>query len=492
MGTYKKLTGINFSMLFRLMGFLMIIECGFMLVPLATCLLYGEGDWVSFGYSIAITGGVGLALTLLLRPRSTDMGKKEGFLLTALVWVVFSLFGMLPFLFGQHATTVPDAFFEAMSGFTTTGASTLTSIDSMSHGQLLWRCLMQWIGGLGIILFTLAVIPMLNKSGGMQMFNAEVTGITHEKIRPRVSQTAKGLWVVYITLTAILIGLLWLGPMDAFESVCHAFSVMSTGGASTSDASIGQWNIPYVKIVLTVFMFIGGVNFSLIFRVGHGDFRGAWKNDILKIFVGVIVVVTVFISAWAFFHGGERSVEGLLIDPLFTVVSMSTSTGYTLGVVEEWGPTVLVVIFVLIFFGGCAGSTSGGAKIDRGVVLFQHCRNEIVRCLYPNAIFAVRVNGRVVSRELISKSVVFLALYVMIILFGTIVITAMGVSMGHAFVATFSCITSAGISTPEMNIDMTFVGLPSAAKWFLSFVMLVGRLELFTVLLLFTSDFWRK
>ena len=226
----RSMPTINMPVLLRVIGLLLIIEGIFLLIPFATCLIYHEADWLDFLITAGFTICAGTGLSLI-RPSTSSMGKREGFLLTALVWVVFSLFGMIPFmLMEREPLSVSDAFFEAMSGFTTTGATIMVSIDHLSHGAMLWRALMQWVGGMGIILFTLAVVPMLNSSGGMQMFNAEVTGITHDKLRPRISQTAKGLWLIYTVLTLILFGLLYLGPMEGFDALCYALSVMSTGG----------------------------------------------------------------------------------------------------------------------------------------------------------------------------------------------------------------------------------------------------------------------
>ena len=484
---------VNIAMLIRVVGWLMMIEAAFMAIPLAACLWYRESDWPAFVVSIGVTFLLGLAMTTLVRPERTSMGKREGFLLTAITWVIFSSFGSLPFMIGIGDISFTDAYFESMSAFTTTGATTIEPVERLSHGLLMWRSVMQWIGGLGIILFTLAVIPMLNQQGGMQMFNAEVTGITHEKIRPRVSQTAKGLWIVYILLTTTLFVLLWLGPMTGFDSLCHSMSVLSTGGISTCDASIERWNTPYVKIMMTIFMFIGGVNFSLIYRMGTGNFREAWRNGILKIFSSVIVVATVITAIIIVINRPvELTFESVVIDPLFQVVSMVTSTGYTLDVFHQWGPLVFLVMMLLILSGGCAGSTSGGAKIDRFVVLFQHCRNEIERCLHPNAILSVRANGKVVPRDLVTKTVVFLCLFIMIIFAGTIVLTAMGVGINHSMMLSVISITNSGITVPSVAVDTEFVNIPDAGKWVLSFIMLVGRLELFTVLLLFNHNFWRK
>ena len=292
---------INFRQLMRIMGWLLMIEACFMLVPTLTSLAYGESDWLPFACTAGVTGLSGVLLAFRARPTSQHMGKRDGFLLTAMVWVVFSLFGLIPFLFCSNPLTYSDAFFEAMSGFTTTGATVLNSVSEMSHGVHLWRAMMQWIGGMGIILFTLAVIPMLNHSGGMQMFNAEVTGITHDKIRPRISQTAKSLWFIYLMLTLILVMLLWAGPMSLFESVCHAFGAVSTGGYSTDSSGIAAWHDSvYIKSVLIVFMFLGGVNFGLIFKTLQGNFAALRKNDVFNLYIKIIFIKEKTISIFIF------------------------------------------------------------------------------------------------------------------------------------------------------------------------------------------------
>lgn len=489
---FSSRSSINFPMLLRVMGWLMMIEGAFMLFPLVTCIVYGEHDYVAFAVSAAITAVAGASMTFLIKPERTDMAKREGFLLTALVWVVFSAFGMLPFIMSDTPLSVSDAFFEAMSGFTTTGATVLTSIEHMSHGLHLWRCLMQWLGGMGIILFTLAVIPMLNHSGGMQMFNAEVTGITHDKIRPRISQTAKGLWLVYIVLSAVLGVLLWLGPMDVFDSICHAMSSMSTGGFSTSDNSIAGWDSLYVKVVITVFMFLGGVNFALLFKACTGDVKGLWRNDAFKTYVKVIAVMYVLFVAAIVFNGRVSSWMDVTVNPLFQIVSTITSTGYTVTNFENWGAFVLALVFLMMFFGACAGSTSGGAKIDRMMYLLKNIRNELYRCIHPNAILSVRVNGKIISPETVSKVMVFLCLYVIIILVGGIVLTVFGIPLVDAFFSAFSCISNTGLGAGVTGYGGSYEIIPDVGKWVLSLLMLIGRLELFTVLILFTRGFWRK
>ena len=484
---------INIPVLLRIMGLLLIIEAAFLLVPLATCLIYGESDWRAFLFTFAVTVATGSVMAFAIRPTSSAMGKREGFLLTAMVWVFFSTFGMLPFmLMADRPLSVSDAFFDALSGFTTTGASIMTSISHLSHGAVIWRALMQWIGGMGIILFTLAVIPMLNHSGGMQMFNAEVTGITHDKLRPRISQTAKSLWLIYFILTAILFALLYLGPMEEFDALCYAFSIMSTGGFATSDEGLGLWRSDYIEAVATFFMFIGGVSFTLIYRAVHRDFKAVWHNDVFRYYLGIIAFCYVVFATTICINGQVTSVKSVTLDPLFQIVSMISSTGFEVPEFGSWGTFILSMVIVLMFFGACAGSTSGGAKIDRLIYMLQNCRNEIERCIHPNNILTVRVNGKVIPHEIVSKVIAFLCLYVLIILVGGIILTAMGLPLIDAFFSTFTCISNTGLSAEVTGYGSTFSIIPDAGKWVLATIMLIGRLELFTVLLLFTPAFWKK
>lgn len=488
------ITGINYLMLLRVIGLLVLIEAVFMLLPLGTAIYYGDGDVMAFVFSILITAVSGAIMMFGVRPRRRDMGKREGFMLTALVWVFFSAFGMLPFLLGSTSLSVSEAFFESMSGFTTTGASILQNIDTLSHGIHMWRALMQWIGGMGIILFTLAVVPMLNSAGGMQMFNAEVTGITHEKLRPRVSSTAKRLWLVYALLTLALMTLYWIGPMNGFDSICHAFSTMSTGGFSTHQDSLGAWDYSlYVKIVATVFMFIGGVNFALIFKASSGDFSGLWKNQTFRAYVKVIAVMFVmFDLALAFNHRVPDTIEAYTIDPLFQIISTITSTGYTVSNFENWGVFILSLIFQMMFFGACAGSTSGGAKIDRGLLLWKNSRNELYRCVYPNHILPVNINNTTMTPELVNKVLAFLSLYVIVIVFGGTVLTLVGVPLVDSFFSAFSCVSNTGLGVGVTGYGGSYDLIPSVGKWVLSLLMLTGRLEIFTVLVLFVPGFWHK
>ncbi len=345
---------------------------------------------------------------------------------------------------------------------------------------------------MGIILFTLAVVPMLNHSGGMQMFNAEVTGITHDKIRPRISQTAKSLWLVYLLLTLALIGLLYLGPMDIFDCVCHAFGTVSTGGFATESLYIATYHSVYTKLVLILFMFLGGVNFGLIYKTVLGNFKAIRSNDVLRTYVLAILGFVVLFVIAITLRGEAHDWQDVTVDPLFQVVSTITSTGYASSDYDSWGPFVLSLMFIMMFSGACAGSTSGGAKIDRMLFLFKNCRNEVYRCIHPNSVMSVRINGRVINSELVNKVIAFLCIYLMVVVAGGLALAAFDVPLVDAFFSSFSCMSNTGLAAGITGYGASFELLPDAAKWILSLIMLIGRLEIFTVLVLFSPVFWRK
>lgn len=478
-------------MLLRVIGWLLMVLSGFMIFPLVTSLIYEDSQTMPILISMGITLIAAVSL-MSLRPKSRDMGKREAILLTSLIWVILSLFGMLPFLlYGSHPN-VTNAFFETMSGFTTTGLSVLDTVETLPHSLLLWRCLLQWIGGLGIILFTLAVIPMLNNKGGMLMFNEEVSGITHDKIRPRISNTAKSLWCIYISLTALCILLLCASRMNVFESICHGLSTMSTGGFSTNDMHIHDWNSPYIIIVLSVFMFIGGINFNLIYIGIYGHPGKLIKNDAFRWFC-ITILAGYVVFLFAMWHNDLiHSWQEATITPLFQSISIMSSTGLMVPNFEEWGPIAYIVMIILMSVGGCAGSTSGGAKIDRFIVLSRFLKNEMYCTMYPTAVKAVKLNGKGVSYDMTMKVIAFLAFYFIVVLIGGLMLSMLGVNVGDSFFYSLSAISNGGIGTGSESGELGFACLPTAAKWILSFIMLTGRLELYTVLLLFTKAFWQK
>lgn len=491
MRTYQKKSYINLRMLLRVIGWLLTIEALFMIIPFIVGLIFKEHSALRFLICIGLTAGCGSAM-VALKPRSREMGKREAVVLTGLIWVILSLFGMLPFLICGTHLSVTNAFFETMSGFTTTGASVLNSLADVPRSILIWRCVVQWIGGLGIILFTLAVVPMLNYQGGMQLFNAEVTGITHDKLRPRISFTAQSLWIVYIALTTLLVLLLSFSDMSLFDAICYGLSTMSTGGFATSDMSISETSGLYVKLILIIFMFLGGVNFSLIYKAIHGQFRQAFKNDALKWYIIIIAVCYIILTLNLVLQGLVDSADDVTIDPLFQAVSILTSTGLTEPDFSDWGPIATILLIVMMMMGACAGSTSGGAKIDRVIVLFKFLKNEFYKMMHPNAITTVSINGKGTPQSVLMKTLAFLFLYVIVIVVGGAILALIGLPLKDSLFVSLSAISNTGLGTDITGISGNYYLVPDAAKWLLSFIMLVGRLELFTVLLLFVPSFWKK
>lgn len=482
---------VNWPLLLRVVGWLLLIESGFMVFPIIVSFVYADSEWWPFAISAAFTAAVGGGL-MRLKPRTNDMGKREAIILTASTWVILSLFGMIPFLLCGSHLTVTDAFFESMNGFTTTGASVLSTVSNVSHSVLLWRSIQQWIGGMGIILFTLAVVPMLNNTGGMFLFNAEVTGITHDKLRPRISSTAKGLWLVYFCLTALLIILLAFSRMSVFEAICNGLSTMSTGGFSTHDLGIDGWNSLYVKIVATIFMMLGGVNFALLYKACTGRIRDLARNTVLKAYGAMILISYVLLSVNVLMRGLYHSISDITIDPLFQAVSTISSTGASEHDFMDWGPLATIVLVVMMFIGACAGSTSGGAKLDRVVILFKFIRNEFFKLMHPNNVTTVSMNGKGTSYVMVQKVLAFLCLYVMVIFAGGTLLVFTGLGLRESFFFSLSCISNTGISTDIVGVGAGISALSDVAKWILSAVMLIGRLELYTVLLIFTPYFWEK
>ncbi len=491
MWTYKKRQYINIPMLLRVVGWLLIIEAAIMAVPCIVGMLYREGSTFQFLVCMGITAGVGLGLRSL-HPKSRDMGQREAILLTGLTWVILSLFGMLPFLLCHTHFSITDAFFETMSGFTTTGASVLDTLEGVPHSILIWRCICQWIGGLGIILFTLAIVPMLNTSGGMMLFNAEVTGITHDKLQPRIGNTSKGLWMVYIIMTFSLIILLLSSDMDLFDSVCYGLSTMSTGGFGNSDLSLGRWNSNYIKIIMTIFMFLGGVNFSLLFGLTKGKWRGMLKNDALRCYLYIILTCYAIFSLNILFRGIGHSWDDFTIDPLFQAVSILSSTGLTEPDFHDWGAVSVIVLIIMMIMGACAGSTSGGAKIDRFIILFKFLKNEFYRMMHPNAIRTVVINGKGTPQPILMKTLAFLFMYIIVIAAGAVGLMLCNLPLKDAIFCALSAVSNTGLGTDMTGIEGNYSQVSALAKWILSFLMLTGRLELYTVLLIFTPGFWKK
>ncbi|HIX28061.1 MAG TPA: TrkH family potassium uptake protein [Candidatus Barnesiella excrementigallinarum] len=483
---------INFRVILKFIGILLCMEAVFMLMPLLVALYYDDGDAPAFIKSILITALAGCALFYFFKDSRNEVGKRESYLVVTSIWFFFTIFGMLPFCFMPNSMSITDAFFETVSGLTTTGASVLKNVETLPHGILFWRSFSQLIGGMGIILLTIAILPMLNHQGGLLLFNSEVTGITHEKLKPKIGETSKKLWSVYVSLTAILCILLCLGPMKPFDAICHAFSTMATGGFSTKQASLSHWNSPYIDYVITIFTFIAGINFALVYRAVTGDFKKLFSNEETKWYTVITLGATSLVVLGLYLTGQNGTFEETLRISLTQVVTVITSTGYTVGDYVAWGPFFTTIFLLLMFFGACAGSTCGGAKIDRLVVLAKNTKNEFYRAIHPNAILPVRVNKKAISHEVVSKILAFILVYVMVLIAGSVILSALGLSIEEAFGSTLSCLSNIGPGAGATGPAGNYAFIPTIGKWVLSIIMLVGRLELFTVLILFTSYFWKN
>ena len=481
---------INSKMIFRILGFLLLIETVMLLCCGGVSLFYKENDLQSFLVSSAITTSIGILLLAIGKDAVKSLNRRDGYVIVSVAWVTFSLFGMLPYYIGGYIPSVTDAFFETMSGFSSTGATILDDIESLPHGILFWRSMTQWIGGLGIIMFTIAVLPIFGVSG-LQVFAAEASGPTHDKVHPRIGITAKWIWSIYAGITALLVGLLMLGGMDWFDSICHAFATTGTGGFSTKQASVAYYNSPYIEYVISIFMFISGINFTLLLLFVNRKFKKFIGNAELKFYFGSVVLFTAVIAI-VLYYTSPMGMEESFRKSLFQVISLQTSTGFATDDYMQWTPVLWGLLTIIMLMGACAGSTTGGLKCIRMVILTKVSRNEFKHILHPNAILPVRINKQVISPSIVSTVLAFCFIYISIIVIGTLLMMAMGVGAEESMGCVISSIGNMGPGLGETGPAYSWNALPDAAKWLLSFLMLLGRLELFTVLLLFTPDFWKR
>lgn len=481
----------NYRFVLKTVGFLLIIESLFMMAATVVSFYLKEfsGDALLISSSITFFAGI-LIRFLGTENIARPIAKRESFFVVAVSWIILSAFGMLPYYLSNSITNIYDAYFETMSGLTATGATILTNIEAMPKGLLFWRSVTQWMGGLGIVVFVATILPMGGNAS--VMYDAEATGIGYDRFRPRFSQIAKRLWLVYAFFTTILILLLWAGPMSLFDSVCHAFTTISTAGFSTKQASIAYWNSPYIEYVITVFMFIGGVNFTLLYYLLQGSPKKLFKNEEFKWYVSIILIFVIIIAVGLYSSGKISGVERAFRTSLFQVVSIITTTCFTTDNFMNWGAfyQFMVVIFMLI--GACAGSTSGGIKIVRIVILFKNSINEFKRQVHPNAILPIRLNDRVISMDVVTKVLAFIFLYLAILIFSCLLLSLSGMGFENSLGAAVSCLGNVGGGLAEIGHTGSFSEVPVMSKWYLSFLMLTGRLELFTVLSLFMPAFWKR
>ena len=482
----------SFKSVVRIMSMLLVFEILFMSVACLVSFLYNESDVRYFLYSIGITSAASLLGFLFTLKTRITMGKREGFLVVATVWIVFSAFGMLPFYLSGSIPSFTDAFFETMSGFSTTGATILNDIETLSHGQLFWRSLLQWIGGMGIIVLSLAILPLLDV-GGMSLFAAEVPGPTKDKIHPKLSTTAKMLWGMYTLITFFESFCLWVGGMDYFDAICHSFTTMATGGFSTKNASIGYWDSPVIEYIVIFFMFIGGINFALFFRLLRGKFSKVFGDEELRFYVRFIIILTIMASgSLYYYHSNEISLADNLRYNLFHVVSLITTSGFCVQDYMQWQPLVWSVMLTVMIFSGCSGSTSGGIKTVRLAILFKNSYYEFKRLLHPNAVLPIRFNGQVIRPQLVNSILAFVSLYAILVFGSSLVFTATGLPFDESLSTALSGVGNIGPAIGSLGPASNFSTLTPFAKWFMAFLMLIGRLEIFTVLVVFTPAFWKR
>ena len=528
-----------------------------LLAPLGVALGYGEASWWSFAVTAAVSLGVGGGAWAAFRPKE-ELRVREGFAIVATAWFVLSLVGALPWVM-TGLLDLTDAFFETMSGFTTTGATVLggadtPAIEAVPNGLLFWRSLTHWLGGMGVVVLTLAVLPLLGV-GGMQLFKAEVPGPQADKLTPRVRETAKRLWAIYVGLTAVQV-LLLLPAMSLFDAVNHAFATMATGGFSTENGSVGQYGSAYVDWVITVFMVLAGMNFALHYALLHGHVGSVLKNEELRVYgailLGATVVLTVVLwepaqvvvpppvtldgevvigeqaqpevggvesdetetaeedreGAEAMGGGaelpeavpgaGRRSVVryesgwDALRYAAFQAASITTTTGFGTADYELWPPLAAAVLFALFFVGGMAGSTGGGVKVVRVLLILKNSFREVRQLLHPQAVLPIRLDHRVVPEGIMRNVLSFIVLYIGLVGAGTLVMGLLGLDLLSAFSATFSSVGNVGPAFGTFGPTENYTHVPAVGKWVLSLLMMAGRLEIFTVLMLFLPAFWKR
>ena len=485
---------INFKIIGRFLGFVTMIIGAFMLIPAVVSILNGSLDYRSFIASSAICLGIGSILSFFIKPDLSKIRKREGYLIVALSWIAMCLLGALPYIIQRPEMTIINSIFESSSGFTTTGATIFTDIESLPHGLLFWRSLTQWIGGMGIIVFTVAIFPLLG-IGGVELFVAEAPGPQTDKIHPRIKEVAKRLWLIYVGLTATLCLILYfVSGMTFFDAINHALTTMSTGGFSTKNASIGHFDSPWAQYPILLFMFIGGMNYTVIYYLMKGRVKRAWRSDEFKTYLLLVAAFTMFILALLGFQI-DGSVERAFRDVAFQIVSLMTTTGYITADYATWGTTAMVVFFVLLFVGACAGSTSGGIKIIRHLVFIKTGLLEFKRLLHPRAYVRLKIDGGVVQGRVSTHILVFLLFYLILFVFGSVVMGLIVDQTNMPFLSSIgsvaTCLGNVGPAIGSVGPINNFAHIPDAGKLFLSFLMVIGRLEVFTILIILTPYFWK-
>ena len=482
---------MHFQTVLKILGVLLIIFSATHLTPLLVSQIYNDDNSFPFMVSFSVTLLTGLLMWLPVRKVKRDLRYRDGFLVVVLFWTVLATFGALPFLFSNHhSLSITDAFFESMSGLTTTGGTVLINLDTFPESTLYYRQQLQWLGGMGIVVLAVAIMPMLG-IGGMQLYRAETPGpMKDSKLTPRITESAKALWYIYLSLTILCALAYWLAGMSLFDAICHSFWTIAIGGFSTHDASMGFFNSTAIENIAIVFMLIASANFSLHFL--------AWRNRSVKpylqdreyrFFLTIITLASIIVIGTLSYRGFYPSDSIALNQGLFHLISVVTTTGFTSSGFALWPGALPVLLILLSFMGGCAGSTAGGMKVMRIQMMYKQGSKEVVRLVHPNAVLSIKTGGQVISDRVISTVTAFFSMYILSFAMAGFALSAVGLDWITAFSAAAACLNNLGPGLGEVAYN--YASINDAAKWILSFTMLLGRLELFTLLVLFTTTFWR-
>lgn len=480
----------NLPVIAQILGLLLLINAIFMVLCLPVAIYHNEGDGLAIALAAVITAASGFAMRWSTRKNDNrELKKKDGYLVVSLGWIIMSLFGALPYLFSGTIPNFTDAFFETVSGYTTTGASILNDIEASPKGILLWRSLTQWIGGMGIIVLAVAILPFLG-IGGMQLFVAEAPGISPDKLQPRIQETAKRLWILYVGLTVLEAILLYFAGMSVYDAANHALTTMATGGFSTKNDSIAGFS-PLIQYIIVLFMFLAGTSFTLTYFGLKRQFKRIAKNEEFVVYTLFTIAITLIVTI-ALLTVKDFGVEKSFRDALFQVVSIITTTGFVSADYTQWASFLSVLFFILLFVGGSAGSTAGGVKVIRHIVLFKNSFLELKRQLHPSAIMPVRISGKAIEQNIVFNVLAFIMIYILVFLVGVTLLSSMNVNFDTAFGAVATSLGNVGPGIGDVGPVDNFAGMPTAGKWLLAFLMLLGRLELFTILMLLAPHFWKK
>ncbi len=478
---------MNYRLIIKFISILIIITSLFMIASIPFAFYYSENTIKQFITVIILGASLGTVGLVLGKNAPHSLNRKDGFLLVSLSWIIVSAFGSLPYIFIAHLNFT-DAFFETMSGFTTTGASILTNIEALPKSLLFWRSLTHWLGGMGIIVLTVAILPMLG-IGGIKLIKAEAPGPSMEKISPRIAETAKYLWFAYIFLSGLETVLLLLGGMDLFDALTHTFGTMATGGFSPKNSSVAYFHSPYIDWVIIIFMFIAGANFSIHFRVLTGKFK-ALKDEELKAYAIIVIAAVLLVTLDNL--GVYKNIFQSLRYSAFQVVSIMTTTGFVTADYSKWNGFVKTILFILMFIGGCAGSTGGSIKVIRIYTLFKQAINELKYNIHPKGVFTLTINGQIVRKNIIFSISGFFFLYIATFFIVALLVSMFGIDILTSLGASAATLGNIGPGFGKVGPVNNYAWLPPTAKWILSGAMLAGRLEIYTVFVVLTPTFFKK